>query len=146
MIINTDFIYPIGAIYISTSSKNPEVLFGGKWEQIKDKFLLTAGDTYTAGGTGGSSIHSHQYGFQYGGYYRHVALEGNSNAGLLNYNSNNGFSVTGPGISQGSMSAPTQTTTAYEDKSFSHYRIVANTSYTSTLPPYLTVYAWKRVA
>jgi hypothetical protein len=29
MIINTDLIYPIGAIYISTVSTNPENLFGG---------------------------------------------------------------------------------------------------------------------
>ena len=29
MIINTDLIYPIGAIYLSVSATNPEILFGG---------------------------------------------------------------------------------------------------------------------
>ena len=29
MIINTDLIYPIGAIYLSVSPINPKTLFGG---------------------------------------------------------------------------------------------------------------------
>ena len=47
--------YPIGSIYISASSATPGSLFGGTWEQIKDVFLLSAGDTYHAGLTGGSA-------------------------------------------------------------------------------------------
>ena len=57
MIINTDLIYPIGAIYLSVSATNPAILFGGKWEQIKDRFLLAAGDTYSNGSTGGEANH-----------------------------------------------------------------------------------------
>ena len=57
MIINTDLIYPIGAIYLSVSATNPATLFGGKWEQIKDRFLLAAGDTYAIGTTGGEATH-----------------------------------------------------------------------------------------
>ena len=57
MIINTDLIYPIGAIYLSVSATNPATLFGGKWEQIKDRFLLAAGDTYSNGSTGGEANH-----------------------------------------------------------------------------------------
>jgi hypothetical protein len=48
-------IYPVGATYISANSTDPGTLFGGTWMQIKDKFLLSAGDTYTAGNTGGSA-------------------------------------------------------------------------------------------
>lgn len=41
---------PIGSIYLSTNSINPQELFGfGTWEQIKDVFLLACGDNYTAG-------------------------------------------------------------------------------------------------
>lgn len=54
-----NLIYPVGAIYISTNSTSPATLFGGTWEQIQDKFLLASGSTYTAGGTGGSSSHTH---------------------------------------------------------------------------------------
>ena len=34
------------------------LFFGGTWEQIKDKFLLSAGDTYSAGETGGEATHT----------------------------------------------------------------------------------------
>ena len=52
-------IYPIGAIYISASNVNPSQLFGGVWEQLKDRFLLGVGDTYTTvGATGGEASHT----------------------------------------------------------------------------------------
>ena len=51
--------YPIGSIYTSINATSPAVLFGGTWSQIKDTFLLTAGDTYTAGSTGGTATHTH---------------------------------------------------------------------------------------
>lgn len=53
-----DLIYPIGSIYLSIGSTNPSTLFGGTWVQIKDTFLLSAGDTYTAGATGGEATHT----------------------------------------------------------------------------------------
>jgi microcystin-dependent protein len=52
-----DIIYPIGCIYQSTNSTPPNELFGGQWTRIKDKFLLTAGDSYSAGATGGEATH-----------------------------------------------------------------------------------------
>lgn len=52
-------IYPIGSIYLSVSSINPSVLFGGTWEQIQDKFMLAAGTTYPAGTSGGNASHVH---------------------------------------------------------------------------------------
>jgi microcystin-dependent protein len=51
-------IYPVGAIYLSTTEVNPSSLFGGNWERIKDKFLLASGDTYANGATGGSATHT----------------------------------------------------------------------------------------
>ena len=72
-------IYPVGAVYISASSTSPATLFGGTWEQIKGRFLLSTGKpddnsntaygtnlTYngstkyneTAGSTGGESLHT----------------------------------------------------------------------------------------
>ena len=53
-----DNIYPVGSIYISVNSTNPGALFGGTWEQIQEKFLLSAGDTHTAGTTGGEFTHT----------------------------------------------------------------------------------------
>lgn len=34
-----DLFHPVGSVYMSTNSTSPEVLFGGKWEQIQDSFL-----------------------------------------------------------------------------------------------------------
>ena len=53
-----DKVYPIGAIYMSVNSTNPQNLFGGTWVQIKDRFLLAAGTTYKAGATGGEATHT----------------------------------------------------------------------------------------
>lgn len=49
-------IYPVGSLYMSINAVNPVTLFGfGEWEQIKDRFILSAGDTYTNATTGGSA-------------------------------------------------------------------------------------------
>lgn len=50
-------VYPVGSIYMSVNNVSPEALFGGTWEQLKDRFLLSAGDVYTAGTTGGEAEH-----------------------------------------------------------------------------------------
>ena len=54
-----NIFYPVGSIYTSTKSTSPATLFGGTWVQIKDTFLLTAGDSYSAGSQGGSATHTH---------------------------------------------------------------------------------------
>ena len=54
-----NYIYPIGSYYWSSNSTNPGTIFGGTWEQIKDKFVLAVGDTYTAVDiTGGEAVHT----------------------------------------------------------------------------------------
>ena len=53
-----DLIYPVGSIYMSVNNVNPSNLFGGTWEQIKDKFLLANGDSYSLGSTGGEATHT----------------------------------------------------------------------------------------
>lgn len=52
-----DKLYPVGCIYQSAKATSPAELFGGTWEQIKDQFILAAGDTYAAGSTGGEATH-----------------------------------------------------------------------------------------
>ena len=47
--LTVDDIYPVGSIYMSVNATDPARLFGGTWERIKEKFLLGAGDTHTAG-------------------------------------------------------------------------------------------------
>ena len=50
-----NLVYPVGSIYLSSKNINPATLFGGTWTQIKDKFILTAGDSYSNGATGGAA-------------------------------------------------------------------------------------------
>lgn len=47
--------YPVGSIYMSYSSTSPASIFGGTWTQIKDRFLVGTGSSYTAGATGGAN-------------------------------------------------------------------------------------------
>ena len=51
-------IYPIGSIYMSVNNIDPSTIFGGTWRQVKDKFLLACGDTFTNGETGGEINHT----------------------------------------------------------------------------------------
>ena len=53
-----DMIYPVGSIYMSVNNVSPTTLFGGTWEQLKDRFLLGAGSAYTAGAIGGEATHT----------------------------------------------------------------------------------------
>ena len=55
--ISLDDIYPVGSIYMNINSTNPANLFGGVWEQIKERFMLGCGDTHAAGSTGGEFTH-----------------------------------------------------------------------------------------
>ena len=50
-----NLVYPVGSIYWSSNNTNPGTLFGGTWTQIKDKFILAAGDYYSNGATGGAA-------------------------------------------------------------------------------------------
>ena len=50
--------YPVGSMYMSSDPTSPEEIMGGTWVQIKDRFILAAGDTYAAGSTGGEAEHT----------------------------------------------------------------------------------------
>lgn len=47
--------HPVGCLYWSSNAISPATLFGGTWTQIKDTFILAAGDTYSLGATGGAA-------------------------------------------------------------------------------------------
>lgn len=57
--ITFDNIYPVGSIYLNTRLVEPAQLFGGTWNRMQSTFLLAAGNTYSAGSTGGSSSQSY---------------------------------------------------------------------------------------
>jgi len=59
--------HPVGSLYWTSSTEHPAITFGGgNWVQIKDRFVLAAGDTYTTvnqgnnttgAGAGGEATH-----------------------------------------------------------------------------------------
>lgn len=53
-----DNVYPVGSIYMNVNSTNPGTLFGGTWEQIQGKFLLGMSSSYPAGSSGGEAKHT----------------------------------------------------------------------------------------
>lgn len=125
--------YPVGSIYQSTSSTSPSSLFGGTWDQIKDVFLLSAGNTYTAGSTGGSAnavvvSHNHiENGTDGSSSISKIAI-------LKPFRDDYGvyYDPAGSTTSKGGEFLTT------EDAG------VDGTG--KNMPPYLTVYMWKRIA
>ena len=60
MIINTDMIYPIGSLYITTSTVSPAISFGGTWTQITDDAYLKIVNTSSVAGVLGGTSSDHK--------------------------------------------------------------------------------------
>ena len=139
--------YPVGSIYMSVNSTSPAALFGGTWERIKDMFLLAAGDTYDAGDTGGEATHTlttdelpaHTHGSK--------SLTGEF--GAYSWGSGSGSGIV-------SKKAYTQNQKATDGNQISwvtygvnatheHDSVGLDTAH-NNMPPYLSVYVWKRTA
>lgn len=118
-----NLVYPVGSIYISTNLVSPGTLFGGTWIQIKDTFLLSAGDTYAAGTTGGEAEHT-------------LTVDE-----MPSHNHN--FKATANAIASGSN----YSRMASDGKETGSVIVAAGGDQPhNNMPPYLTVYMWKRVA
>lgn len=119
-------VYPIGSIYMSVNNTSPATLFGGTWEQLKDRFLLGAGDTYTNGSTGGEATHTLT-----------IDEMPSHNHGIANFNSW-GESGTGSGYQyyNNKTDLMGNNGTSYKGGDKAH----------NNMPPYLVVYIWKRVS
>lgn len=137
-----NLIYPVGSIYMSVNATNPSTLFGGTWIQLKDRFLLGSGTSYSNGSTGGATtvtlttaqIPTHSHGTGASGYYF-------STAKALSTDSV-GRRKFGTGSSAYAISA-----TAVDDLSErSATGTAGGCSAHNNMPPYLVVYMWKRTA
>lgn len=122
-----DKAYPVGSIYMSVNSTNPQNLFGGTWVQIKDRFLLAAGTTYKAGATGGEATHTltvdeipnHQHVLWY-------PNEGGEQSAAIGY----------PEAGSKNTWYAEASKTGGAGGGAAH----------NNMPPYLSVYVWKRTA
>jgi len=119
-------IYPVGAVYFSYVSTDPGTLFGGTWSAITGgKFIVTYDSTDTdfnaAGDTGGAKTHT---------------LTTNEMPAHTHY----GNSKSGAGVSI--FEAATDYTAAPISQ-----RLTSSTGGGAThnnLPPFFTLYAWRR--
>lgn len=54
----SEVFYPVGAIFQSTSSTSPASMYGGSWEKIEGRFLLGTSSRYSVSSTGGEAEHT----------------------------------------------------------------------------------------
>ena len=116
-------LHPVGSIFISTENTSPAGMFGGTWEQLKDRFLLGAGDSYTAGSTGGEATHKLTVNEMPSHFHKAV-------------------SRTAAGNFQGYFATTAQTNDTLGDIDT---KSAGGDAAHNNMPPYLAVYMWKRV-
>ena len=108
---------------------NPSIIFGfGTWEQIVDRFLYCSD---SSGTTGGSSTHNHTLN---SGYARMGFTDGFTSFYQSNYT---GYVNRANG---------TSSTNWWGWYNVNMCALGGTTDDGSTMPPYITVYAWQRIA
>ena len=145
-----DKIYPVGSIYISTSSTfNPQMVWGGTWRKTADgRCLIGANSTYPLGSTGGEATHtlstneipSHSHGLL-GYIFNHAHTQSTAKFGLLSSTqmAQNGWQNTGDNCDFDALK---------NDGAVNSWSIRASGGGAShnNMQPYLAVYIWERIA
>ena len=148
-----DIVYPIGSIYMSMNDVSPAAFLGGTWERIQDRFLLSAGSSYAVGSTGGEA--SHTLSVAETPAHTHTRGTMNITGGIERFNG-------GPGGTSGSgafsvtiaaVAASSGSSNRYCSMSFNAANSwtgatssVGGNAAHNNMPPYLTVYMWKRTS
>ena len=127
MLINTDFIYPVGSIYISVNATHPSKWFGGTWQSFGSGRTLVGVDTSqtefnTVQKTGGSKyLQEHEH---------------SKTTGLYKYEYS--YGIDGQ-VYKGTQKL--QDITVWSGKVSG-----VTTGNAGNLQPYITVYMWRRTA
>ena len=144
-----DLAHPVGSYYWSSQSTNPSELFGGTWEQIKDQFILAAGDEYAVNATGGEK--NHKLTVNELPKISGIICVGGGASGTTS--GGYGAVRTASGVFSGAVEMqygrPTAaTSTAYSsDTSFRDVQMnFGNNEAHNNMPPYRVAYCWYRTA
>ena len=164
-------LYPVGSVYISFNSADPSTLFGGTWVRLKDTFLLANGDSYAPNTSGGSAtknitvdnLPSHSHTISWDGNHSHVR-------GSMNITGQFGIDDRGTYVGvNGAFYTAYQADCGAEGSDYGyaigfdakrswggetswngyHSHVVGNTGSSlplNVMPPYRTVYMWRRTA
>lgn len=141
-------IYPIGSIYLTVDPTfDPSVTFGGTWTQIKDRFLLASGDTYTSGNTGGSATNSYTPAGTVGNHTLTVNEIPSHKHNFQTYNTTVSCEQDGTQIGPRAWveSSDAQTTATGGGGAHNH-GFTGQAATINNMPPYLIVNVWKRTA
>lgn len=123
--------FAVGSIYISTVETSPASIYGGSWEQIKDTFLLACGDSFAAGTNGGEVNHTLTVAEM--PYHSHTILLNSSNGSYDTWDYSYGAAKANRSYFSQGPAEP----------------IIGGTGGTgahNNMPPYLSVYMWRRVS
>lgn len=128
--------YPVGSYYWSSVNVSPAVLFGGRWEQVTNRFLFAAGGSYAVGATGGEYTHTL------------AADEMPAHRHSIAYYQTSGPLAAGQALTRHGTSDKRN-----GSSDLSGYTGGQNSSFTSggatkahnTMPPYLVAYCWHRI-
>ena len=129
----------MGSIYLSVKDTNPGTFIGGTWERIKDRFLLAAGDTYSAGATGGEA--SHKLSVNEMPSHSHTERLGD---GSDPQNVNNLKRKVSSGKENGSWIEVTWRSSGLKEDITT--TSTGGSAAHNNMPPYLAVYMWVRTA
>lgn len=141
-----DLIYPVGSIYMSVNSADPGTLFGGTWERIKDTFLLSAGDTYAAGNTGGSAdsvVVSHTHAQK---AHSHGFANGDKVWTTASGSTEPGNQISGTGKYYAATAKKDYTWRTRTTSETPSIESTGESGVGKNMPPYLAVYVWKRIS
>ena len=147
--IDFNKIYPVGAVYLSVNSTSPATLFGGTWTQISNRFLYCT--TSDPKGTGGASSVSYTPAGTVDGHtltanempkHSHVATTKTTSYAGGSQNSWRCMSFAG---TNADWSQTVYTGEAGGGGSHDH-GFTGTQATISTMPPYMKVYAWYRIA
>ena len=128
--------WPVGSIYITVNATNPSVLFGGTWEQLKGKFLVGVDssdtDFETSEKTGGEKTHT-------------LTVDEMPSHNHLLYGSPYGSANW---VEEGVQRVKYDVDKKTASNTYTLAQPVWNTGDSqahNNLPPYMTVYMWKRI-
>lgn len=137
--------HPVGSYYWSSESTDPSTLFGGTWEQVKDRFVLAAGDSYAVGATGGEATHTLAEAEMPA--HSHIEFPGESTHYLtISPPSGDSFGGTGFGNGTGFNSLGNAGWWSDRYKKEQEDNLKGNSQPHNNMPPYIVAYCWKRTA